>query len=73
MLYNFFSKLLTKRWTKIPLIFISFNYKKYKETGEKNSCEMRAHPLIFEDSYIRNTIKSLIDYIRDSYDLEKLP
>ena len=32
-------RLLTKNKKTIPLYFVTFDYKKFKETGKDNSCE----------------------------------
>lgn len=66
------SRLLTKNHIKIPLLWISFNFKKYKKYGTKNSCILHIHPLATMDEYVIETTKKLCDYIRGNYDMEKI-
>jgi len=72
MIYKFFSKLLTKRWSKIPLFIVTFNYNAYLKNGKKNSCLAKIHPLLIGDKEVERMINQLIDYIRDVKDLEEL-
>lgn len=65
-------RLLTKNKTSIPLIWVEFNYKKFRKSGKKGSCVAKTHPMIREDTYIKQTIENLIDYIRDNYDMEEV-
>lgn len=66
------SRLLTKNYTKIPLLWISFNLKKYKKDGAKNSCVLHIHPSLQENEYVIETMKNLCDYIRENYDMEEI-
>lgn len=65
-------KLLTKKFTKVPLIFISFNLKRYFKYGEKDSCTISIHPTLKNDKYIKHLLNDLVDYIRENYDMESL-
>lgn len=65
-------KKLTKDYSKIPLLWIEFDLNSYKQNGAKNSCLAKIHPEIRKDKHIENTLRDLIDYIRDNYDMDKL-
>lgn len=65
-------RLLTKNLTQIPLLFINFDYKKYKKEGKNGSCTISMHPSLKDDEYIKNTLKEIVDYIRDAYNLENI-
>lgn len=66
-------RLLTKNFSEIPLVFIDFNYKYYKKYGKEKSCVIHSHPLIQDDEVLKDKLKDVIDYIRDNYDLDKIP
>lgn len=72
---GFITNLLTKNETEIPLLFINFNKKKYIEQGKENSCTVNIHPVIKmkDDEILKAKINDIIDYIRDNYDMNKLP
>lgn len=72
VMYKLITKFFTKGFTKIPLLWIHFNYKQYKESGEKGSCLLNVHPLIRNDKYIIDTMNELVDYIRGNYDMNKI-
>lgn len=63
---------LTKNKTETPLFWVNFDYQKYKELGEKGSCTTHIHPILKDDEYIKKTLNSLIDYIRNKYYMEEL-
>jgi len=65
-------KLLTKGFTKIPLLWVDFNLKKYKKYGAKNSCTAMLHPTLKSDVLLQEKINDIIDYIRDNYDMDEL-
>ena len=71
-MFRFFTKLLTKKLTAIPLFIVYFNYPKYKTDGKKGSCLTKIHPVFNGDKYLETELKMLIDYIRDNYDMEEL-
>jgi hypothetical protein len=62
---------LTNNYNNVPLFYVTFNLNQYKETGAKGSCEIKLHPSL-KDEHIKNQLNSLIDYIRDNYDMEEL-
>lgn len=65
-------RLLTKNLNEIPLLYITFNYNKYKENGKKGSCDAQVHPNLSNDKHIHDTLNDLIDYIRDNYNVDNL-
>lgn len=66
------TNLLTKNRTQIPLLYITFDYKKFKEFGKVGSCMSNVHPVIANDDNIKLKLNELIDYIRDNYDMNKI-
>ena len=66
------TNLLTKNKTQIPLLYVTFDYKKFKESGKVGSCMANVHPVIAKDEHIKQSINDLIDYIRDNYDMEDM-
>ena len=71
-MYKLIQKLFTKNKTEIPLLWVTFNYKKYKQNGKKDSCDAKIHPNLANDKYVHNEINKLIDYIRGNYDMEEM-
>ena len=69
---NILTRLLTKNLTKIPLLWITFNWKTFKARGPKGSCTCHIHPVLKNDSYIIEAMNDLCDYIRDNYDMEDI-
>lgn len=65
-------KKTTKQYTKVPLLYITFNLKQYKEYGAKDSCEVKLHPSLKFDDYLTKHLGEIIDYIRENYDMDKL-
>jgi len=65
-------RLLTKNLKSIPLLYVHFNYKKYKSNGAKDSCMANIHPNLRDDEFIKVMLGTLIDYIRDTYDMDKI-
>jgi len=72
MMYKPIAKFLTKNFTRIPLLWIDFNYKKYKKFGEKGSCLLDVHPILRKDKYIIDTMDELASYIKNNYDMNKI-
>ena len=66
------TNLLTKNKTQTPLLYVTFDYKKFKESGKVGSCMVNVHPVIKNDDNIKLKIYELIDYIRDNYDMEDM-
>ena len=68
---NKWLKKKTENYTIIPLFNITFNYRKYLESGVKGSCDCHYHPDFKDDDKLREMIFNVIDYIRDNYDMEQ--
>lgn len=66
------TNLLTKSKTQIPLLYVTFDYKKFTESGKAGSCMANVHPLIKNDEHIIQSINDLVDYIRDNYDMSEM-
>lgn len=66
------TNLLTKNKTQIPLLYVTFDYKKFKESGKVGSCMSNVHPVIANDDNIKLKVNELIDYIRDNYDMDDM-
>ena len=60
----------TKNLTEIPLFTMTFNYRKYKVQGKKDSCMLYSHPDIANDEFVKSKLQEVVDYIRDNYDLD---
>ena len=71
-MFKWIGKKLTKNYTEVPLFWVDFNLTKYKKFGAENSCMVKIHPELKDDTYIKDTLKNLIDYIRDKYDMERI-
>ena len=69
---KFISRLLTRNFTKIPLLWIGFNLQKFRQDGPENSCYCELHPELEKDQHIITTMNELCDYIRENYDMEKI-
>jgi hypothetical protein len=67
-----FERLFTKNLKAIPLLWIDFNYQLYKEKGKIGSCNLRLHPILVNDQYIKDELNHLVDYIRDNYDMKEM-
>ena len=66
------TRLLTRNLHEIPLVFLNFDYQKYKTDGSEGSCMIHIHESLKDDEYITNAIKDLCNYIRENYDMEKI-
>lgn len=60
----------TKNLTRIPLFTMTFNYRKYKAEGKKDSCTFYAHPDIVQDEFVKEKLGEVVDHIRDNYDMD---
>lgn len=69
-LSNLYIRKKTKNLTRIPLFTMTFNYRKYKADGKKDSCMFYAHPDIAKDEFVKEKLCEVVDYIRDNYDLD---
>nr|DAL69824.1 MAG TPA: hypothetical protein [Bacteriophage sp.] len=67
---NHWIRYKTKNLTRIPLFTMTFNYRKYKADGKKDSCTMHCHPDIANDEFVKGKLQEVVDYIRDNYDLD---
>ncbi|NFT08095.1 hypothetical protein FDF26_13685 [Clostridium botulinum] len=65
-------RLLTKNLTRIPLFWVNFNYKHFKENGKLGSCNANVHPILADDKIIKQKVNELITYIRVNYDMKEL-
>jgi len=72
MKLKLFERLLTKNLNKIPLLWVDFNYNKYKSDGAKGSCMARVHPNLRDDEHIKEALGELIDYIRENYNMDEI-
>lgn len=69
-LCNLYIRKKTKNLTKIPLFTITFDYRKYKAEGKKDSCTFYCHPDIAQDEFVKDKLCEVVDYIRDNYDID---
>ena len=60
----------TKNLTRIQLFTMTFDYRKYKADGKKDSCMFYTHPDIAKDEFVKSKLQEVVDYIRDNYDLD---
>ena len=67
------TRLLTKNRTQIPLLYVTFDYNKFKAEGNVGSCTSNVHPVIANDEHIKQSVNDLIDYIRNNYDMNLIP
>jgi hypothetical protein len=70
--FKWLSRKLTKNYTKVGLFYVSFNLNKYEQSGAKGSCDLKMHPVLKDDEYVKSTLNSVVDYIRSNYDMEDL-
>ena len=54
------NKMLTKGYTRVPLLTIIFDLKRYKENGAKNSCMTSIHPVIEADAILKSKVNDVI-------------
>ena len=64
------NKLLTKNFQRVPLFWVDFNMKKFKQSDAKGSCMCHRHPILANDEHIKTVLDDLCDYIRENYDME---
>ena len=67
---NYWIRYKTKNLTRIPLFTMTFNYRKYKADGKKDSCMFYTHPDIAKDEFVKSKLQEVVNYIRDNYDLD---
>jgi hypothetical protein len=44
----------------------------YKKYGKENSCMAHIHPMLKNDETVKKILNTLIDYIRDTYDMKEM-
>lgn len=54
------------------LFYVTFNLQKYKENGEKGSCDLKLHPACKGDEFTIHRLNELVDHVRSHYDMESL-
>lgn len=64
------NRLLTKNFQRVPLLWVDFNMKKFKESGAKGSCMCHSHPILADDEHIKTVLNDLCDYIRENYNMK---
>lgn len=64
------TRLFTKNLTKIPLLWITFNWKLFKKNDANGSCMCNIHLCLNDDEHIIFTMNELCDYIRENYDMK---
>jgi hypothetical protein len=69
-MFKFLEKLLTKKRTKIPLLYITFDYELYKQDKGKGYCNVYLHPCIKMNDEIDDLFKKIVDNIRANNDME---
>lgn len=69
-LINLWIRHKTKNLTRIPLFTMTFNYRKYKAYGKKDSCTFHCHPDIVDDEFVKEKLHEIVDHIRDNYDMD---
>ena len=55
------TRLFTKNLTKVPLLWITFNWKLFKENGAKGSCMCNIHPCLKDDEHIISTMNDIVN------------
>lgn len=71
-LINMIIRRKKKNLTRIPLFTMTFNYRKYKSDGKKDTCTFFCHPEIANDEFVKEKLCEVVDYIRDNYDLDRI-
>jgi hypothetical protein len=51
---------------------MTFDYRKYKRYGKKNSCTFHCLPEIANDEFVKEKLCEVVDYVRDNYDLDEM-
>lgn len=71
-MFKWLSKKLTNDYKEVPLFLATFDLQHYKESGKEDSCTVKYHPCLNNDEHVKETLKGLVDYIRNTYDMDKL-
>nr|DAR47399.1 MAG TPA: hypothetical protein [Bacteriophage sp.] len=69
-IWNLYIRKKTKNLTRIPIFTMTFDYRKYKEHGKKDSCMFYCHPDIANDKFVKEKLCEVVYHIRDNYDLD---
>lgn len=63
----------TRNYTRVPLLTVMFNYKRFLEEGKSGSCTVYyLHPDLMTDEYLQVRLRECVDHIRDNYDMEQI-
>lgn len=65
-------RILTRGFTRVPLVIVTFNLRDYKRFGKQGSCRAIIHPEVRGDQFVEARLREIIDHIRETYDMEKL-
>lgn len=71
-MFKLIQAIFTRNKTKIPLLWITFDYNKYKSKSAKDSCLCHLHPLLKDDKYLKALTNEIVDYIRTNYNMEEI-
>nr|DAE30094.1 MAG TPA: hypothetical protein [virus sp. ctQmo6] len=71
-IFNCWYRWKTKNLTQIPVFCMTFDYRKYKKYGKKNSCAFYCYPDIAKDEFVKEKLCEVVDYVRDNYDLDEM-
>ena len=71
-MFNFINRKLTKNYSEVPIVWVDFNLNYYNKYGEEGSCIARIHPYLKDDEFVINSLKALIQHVRDNYNMEDL-
>ena len=65
-------RLLTKNFTKVPLLQVTFDYKLFKTHGKTGSCMLNIHPVLADDYELKVRLNEVVDHIRENYNMEDI-
>lgn len=65
-------RILTRNYTRVPLVMVNFNLQDFKRFGAHGSCRIIIHPEIRGDQFVEMRMREIIDHIRSTYNMEKL-
>ena len=66
------SKKLTNNHQEVPLFYVTFDLQKFKNNGEKGSCDLKLHPNLKGDKVVIEQLNGIVDHIRKNYNMEDL-
>lgn len=70
MIFNAWIRYKTKNLTRIPLVTMVFDYRKYQRDGKPGSCTFNVHPYIATDEFVKKRLSEVVDHIREKYMLD---